>query len=68
MINDRICDDMYKVTADNTLNDRKTFKSFLSRNFYGKYKHYEKMLCQNQTNLVNFMALLRLINLAVLRI
>ena len=44
MINDRICDDMYKVTADNTLNDRKTFKSFLSRNFYGKYKHYEKML------------------------
>ena len=44
MINDEIRDGIYKVTADNTLDDLKTFKSFLCRNFYGKYKHYEKIL------------------------
>ena len=44
MINDGIRDGIYKVTADNTLDDLKTFKSFLYRNFYGKYEHYEKML------------------------
>ena len=44
MINDWIRDGIYKVTADNTLDDLKTFKSFLYRNFYGKYEHYEKML------------------------
>ena len=44
MINDGIGDGIYKVTVDNTLNELKTFKSFLYHNFYGKYKHYEKML------------------------
>ena len=44
MINDRIHDGTYKVTVDNTLDDLKTFKSFLYYNFYGKYEHYEKML------------------------
>ena len=44
MINDGIRDGIYKVTADNILDDLKTFKSFLYRNFYGKYEHYEKML------------------------
>ena len=44
MINDGIRDGIYKVTADNILDDFKTFKSFLYRNFYGKYEHYEKML------------------------
>ena len=44
MIHDGIRDGIYKVTADNTLDDLKTFKSFLYRNFYGKYEHYEKML------------------------
>ena len=44
MINDRIRDGTYKVTVDNTLDDLKTFKSFLYCNFYGKYEHYEKML------------------------
>ena len=44
MINDGIRDGIYKVTVDNTLDDLKTFKSFLYRNFYGKYEHYEKML------------------------
>ena len=44
MINDRIRDGVYKVTEDNTLDDLKTFKSFLYRNFYGKYEHYKKML------------------------
>ena len=44
MINDGIRDGIYKVTADNTLDDLKTFKSFLYCNFYGKYKHYEKAL------------------------
>ena len=44
MINDGIHDGIYKVTVDNTLDDLKTFKSFLYRNFYGKYEHYEKML------------------------
>ena len=44
MINDRIRDGTYKVTVDNTLDDLKTFKSFLYRNFYRKFKHYEKML------------------------
>ena len=42
MINDRIRDGTYKVTVDNTLDDLKTFKSFLYRNFYVKYEHYEK--------------------------
>ena len=67
MINDWIRDGIYKVTADNTLDDLKTFKSFLYRNFYGS-TNIMKRCCQNQTNLVNFMALLRLINLAVPRI
>ena len=44
MINDGIRDGIYKVTVDNTLDDLKTFKSFLYRNFYRKFKHYEKML------------------------
>ena len=44
MINDGIRDGIYKVTVDNTLGDLKTFKSFLYRNFYGKYEHYEKMM------------------------
>ena len=44
MINDGIHDGIYKVTVDNTLDYLKTFKSFLYRNFYGKYEHYEKML------------------------
>ena len=44
MINDGIRDGIYKVTVDNTLDDLKTFKSFLYHSFYGKYKHYEKML------------------------
>ena len=44
LVNDWIRDGIYKVTADNTLDDLKTFKSFLYRNFYGKYEHYEKML------------------------
>ena len=44
MINDGIRDGIYEVTGDNTLDDLKTFKSFLYRNFYGKYEHYEKML------------------------
>ena len=42
MINDRIR--IYKVTVDNTLDDLKTFESFLYHNFYRKYEHYEKML------------------------
>ena len=67
MINDGIHDGIYKVTVDNALDYLKAFKSFLYRNFYGKYEHYEKML-QNRANLDNFMALLRLINLTVLRI
>ena len=33
--------------VDNTLDDLKTFKSFLYRNFYGKYEHYEKMLLKS---------------------
>ena len=37
MINDKICDGVYKVTVDNTLNDLKAFKSFLCQNFYGNY-------------------------------
>ena len=41
MINDGIRDGIYKLTVDKTLDDLKTF---LYRNFYGKYKHYEKML------------------------
>ena len=44
MINDWIRDGIYKVTADNTLDDLKTFQSFLYHNFYGKYEHFEKML------------------------
>ena len=44
MINDGVSDGVYKVTVDNTLDNLKTFKSLLYRNFYGKYKHYEKML------------------------
>ena len=47
MINDWIHDGIYKVTVDNTLDDLKTFKSFLYRNFYGKYEHYEKMLSKS---------------------
>ena len=39
-----IHDGVWKVTVDDTLDDLKTFKSFLYRNFYGKYQHYEKML------------------------
>ena len=67
MINDGIRDGISEVTADNTLDDLKTFQSFLYREFYGS-TNIMKRCCQNQTNLVNFMALLRLINLAVLRI
>ena len=38
MINDGIRDGAYKVTVDNNFDDLKTFfKSFLYRNFYGKY-------------------------------
>ena len=44
MMNDGIGDGIYKVTVDNTLDELKTFKSFLYHNFYGKYIHYEKML------------------------
>ena len=44
MINDGIRDGIYKVTVHYTLDDLKNFKSFLYRNFYGKYEHYEKML------------------------
>ena len=44
MINDGIRDGISEVTADNTLDDLKTFQSFLYREFYGKYEHYEKML------------------------
>ena len=44
MINDGIHDGIYKVTVDNALDYLKAFKSFLYRNFYGKYEHYEKML------------------------
>ena len=44
MINDRIRDGIYNVAVDNTLDDLKTFKSFLYSSFYGKYEHYEKML------------------------
>ena len=44
MIHDGIRDGIYKVTADNTLDDLKTFQSFLYHNFYGKYEHFEKML------------------------
>ena len=44
MIIDWIRDGINKVTANNTLDDLKTFKNFLCRNFYGKYKHYEKVL------------------------
>ena len=44
MINDKICDGVYKVTVDNTLNDLKAFKSFLCQNFYGNYEHYEKIV------------------------
>ena len=44
MINDGIRDGISEVTADNTLDDLKTFQSFLYHNFYGKYEHFEKML------------------------
>ena len=44
IINDAISDGVYKVTADNTLDDLKTCTSFLYRKFYGKYEHYEKIL------------------------
>ena len=44
IINDAISDGIYKVTADNTLDDLKTCTSFLYRNFYGKNEHYEKIL------------------------
>ena len=44
MINDGIRGGIYKVIVDNTLDDLKNLKSFLYRNFYGKYEHYEKML------------------------
>ena len=44
MINDGMRDGIYKVTADNILDDLKTLKSFLYHNIYGKYEHYEKML------------------------
>ena len=38
MINDGTRDGTYKVTVDNNFDDLKTFfKSFLYRNFYGKY-------------------------------
>ena len=33
-----------KVTVGNTLDSLKTFDSFLYRNFYGEYEHYEKTL------------------------
>ena len=41
MINDGIRDGIYKLTVEKTLDDLKTF---LYRNFYGKYEHYGKML------------------------
>ena len=44
MIDDGICDGIYKETVDHTSDDMKTFKSFLYRNFYGKYEHYKKIL------------------------
>ena len=42
MINGRICDGTCKVTEDIRLDDLKPFRSFLYRNFYWKYEHYEK--------------------------
>ena len=44
MIDDRICNGIYKETVDRTSDDMKTFKSFLYRNFYGKYERYKKIL------------------------
>ena len=67
IINDGIPDGIYKVTADNILDDLKTFKSFLYRNFYGKYEHYKKMFSKsNQPGQLYGTA--ELINLTVLRI
>ena len=63
MINDGIRDGIYKVTVD----DLKTFKISYTAIFMGS-TNIMKRCCQNQTNLDNFMALLRLINLTVLRI
>ena len=63
MINAGIRDGIYKVTLD----DLKTFKSFLYRNFHGKDDYYEKML-PKLNQLDNFMALLTFINLTVLKI
>ena len=64
MINDGIRDGIYKLTVEKTLDDLKTF---LYRNFYGNTNIMERC-CQNQANLGNFMTLLRLINLTILRI
>ena len=59
MIDDGICDGIYKETVDHTSDDMKTFKSFLYRNFYWKYERYKKILPKsNQSG-----QLLRLINL-----
>ena len=68
MINDGIRDGTYKVTVDNNFDDLKTFlKVFYTAIFMGS-TNIMKRCCQNDTNLDNFMALLRLINLALLRI
>ena len=67
MTNDGIRDGIYKVTVDNTLDDLKTFKISYIAIFMGS-ANIMKRCCQNPTNLDNFMALLRLINLTVLSI
>ena len=68
MINDRIRHGTYKVKVDNNLDVLKTFlKVFYTAIFMGNTNIMQKCF-QNDTNLDNFMALLRLINLALLRI
>ena len=68
MINDRMRHGTYKVKVDNNLDVLKTsLKVFYTSIFMGNTNIMQKLF-QNDTNLDNFMALLRLINLALLRI
>ena len=59
MIDDGICDGIYKETVDHTSDDMKVSYTAIFMGSTNVIKRY----CQNQTNLDNFKALLRLINL-----